>query len=153
MIHLKIGQNNKTQDLLNIFFDNKFVPTIIKPTKIAHNTATLIDNLYLKINSKKDIKSGLIFSDISDHLPIFLCIGKQITHPKPPKTMLNRQMNDNKLMQIKVALNQINWDDLNAMNTNESHDHFITKLTEIMDRIAPEKEIKLNRKHTIKKNG
>ena len=59
-------------------------------------------------------------------------------------------MDDNKLTQIKKDLNQIKWDELNDMDTNESHEYFITKLNEIMDKIAPEKEIKLNRKQTIK---
>ncbi len=64
-------------------------------------------------------------SDISDHLPIFLYIGKQLIRPKAPKTRLTRQINDEKINKIKATLNQLDWNILNYMNTNESHSFFL----------------------------
>ncbi len=148
--YLKINQNKKIQALLNTFFNNNFIPTIIMPTRITHNTATLIDNLYLKTKPHSNIKSGIIISDISDHLPIFLCVGNQNRCTKHPKTIITRQMSDGKLNQIKNELSRLNWDELNDMNTNEAHNHFIDKVKEITDNIAPEKEIVISRKHSIK---
>jgi len=148
--YLKINQNLKIQGLLNTFFNNNFTPTIIMPTRITHNTATLIDNLYLKTKPHNTIKSGLIISDISDHLPIFLCVGSQNLRSKQPKTIITRQMNDEKLGQIKNELSQLDWNEVHNMNTNEAHNHFINKLNEITDNIAPEKEIIISRKHSIK---
>ncbi len=148
--YLKILVNKKAQELLNTFFHNSFSPTIINPTRITHNTATLIDNLYLKSKSNVNIKSGLITTDISDHLPIFLCIGKQTTTPKSSKTIITRHLNEDKLIEIKSALSLLNWDELNNMSVNESHNYFSNKLNEIIDKIAPETEVKLNRKIAIK---
>ena len=43
---------------------------ITKPTRISHNSATLIDNIFTNcIHSELD--AGIICSDISDHMPIF----------------------------------------------------------------------------------
>ena len=44
------------------------VPTIIHPTRITNHSATLIDNIFSNI---PHIGSGIFYSDISDHLPIF----------------------------------------------------------------------------------
>ena len=48
---LKIESHDKTQDLYNTFTSNGFIPTITSPTRITHNTATLIDNIYTSLNS------------------------------------------------------------------------------------------------------
>ncbi len=73
--YLKLDKHKKKQDLLNNFFNHGYIPTIIKPTRITHNTATLIDNIYIKTSKNTKLKSGIIITDISDHLPVFLCIG------------------------------------------------------------------------------
>ena len=46
------------------------LPTVIKPTRITDNTATLIDITFTM--SSIDIYFGILISDISDHFPIFL---------------------------------------------------------------------------------
>ena len=46
---------------------------ITKPTRITSHTATLIDNIFTNnsyINNIDESINGIIFSDISDHLPI-----------------------------------------------------------------------------------
>ena len=44
--YIKIDQHRNTEELLSTFLAHGLVPTITKPTRIAHSTATLIDNLY-----------------------------------------------------------------------------------------------------------
>ena len=51
------------------------LPTITKPTRITHNTATLIDNMYVKLKDHSNIYSGIIQTHISDHLPVFAFVG------------------------------------------------------------------------------
>jgi hypothetical protein len=48
--YMNIVQHGKTQELLNKFVSNGLIPTITKTTRITHNTASLIDNLYLSFN-------------------------------------------------------------------------------------------------------
>ena len=66
----------KSRPAFSNFFDvmltNSFWPTITFPTRFSENTCTLIDNLYYKSNSNNAlISSGILVTDISDHLPCF----------------------------------------------------------------------------------
>jgi hypothetical protein len=47
-----------------------FIPLMTRPTRITSHTATLIDNIFTNQLSHC-LKSGLLFTDISDHLPVF----------------------------------------------------------------------------------
>ena len=52
-------------------------PLITKPSQIRTNRATLIDHIYINIIDK-NMKSGLVINDISDHLPVFLTYDFQM---------------------------------------------------------------------------
>lgn len=67
---LKIDKNKFTDNFINQLLSSAFYPLISKPTRMTNKTATLIDNIFTnRIN--EDRISGILFSDISDHLPIF----------------------------------------------------------------------------------
>ena len=52
-------------------FTFSFSPLITKPTRVTSHTAILIDNIFTNNIEKLDSSiNGIIFSDISDHLPI-----------------------------------------------------------------------------------
>ena len=59
-----------SNDLIDLMYSNGFYPLISKPTRITSHSATLIDNIFS--NDLDNHKfSGILWSDISDHLPIF----------------------------------------------------------------------------------
>ena len=52
--YANIDNHSPTQNLLDSFLSSGFIPTITKPTRITHNTSTLIDNIYkciLRVNN------------------------------------------------------------------------------------------------------
>ena len=57
-------------DFISNMFANIFYPTISKPTRIAQQSATLIDNIITNIHEYL-INSGILYDDISDQFPIF----------------------------------------------------------------------------------
>ena len=59
-----------TGEFLDGMYSNMFIPLITRPTRITSHTATLIDNIFTNQLSHC-LKSGLLFTDISDHLPVF----------------------------------------------------------------------------------
>ena len=62
------GYTNRVTEQL---FTSSYFPLITKPTKITHHAATLIDNIFTNNTEKIDSSiNGIIFSDISNHLPI-----------------------------------------------------------------------------------
>ena len=47
-----------------------FVPLIVRPTRLTSYSASLIDNIFTN-SFCNNVVSGLLFTDVSDHLPIF----------------------------------------------------------------------------------
>ena len=73
---MRIDQHANTRILLDMFIAHGFFPTNTLPSRITNTTQTLIDNIFLKIGNYDVLKSGLLTTQISDHLPVFLLIGK-----------------------------------------------------------------------------
>ena len=73
---LNIESHKHTVELLNNMFASSLIPTINKPTRITHSTATLIDNIYVKFyDFHTTVKSAIQMTDIYNHLPIFCFIS------------------------------------------------------------------------------
>lgn len=66
---LKNDNYNIKNIFQNFLLSYSFSPLINAPTRVSNLTATLIDNIFHNSFSKHS--SGIIYCDISDHLPIF----------------------------------------------------------------------------------
>ena len=75
---MRHGSHAGTENYLHILYAHGIIPTITKPTRFGKNTFTLIDNLLINKPSNAFI-SGLLLTDISNHLPIFY-IANSITN-------------------------------------------------------------------------
>lgn len=146
--YIKIDQHKNIEDLLNVFLTNGLVPTITKPTRITHTSATLIDNIYVSIKNKNKLKSAILCTDISDHLPVVTCI------------LQNKRQNNSKQLTIKKRLftkettniiaNMIkntDWNYLEQLNTNDAYIEFTNTISNIIDKAAPEKTFKIPAKY------
>ena len=75
-----LHESNNSKTFRNIMQSNSLFPTILEPTRVAtviregQNVVTesLIDNIY--VNDSLTYSAGVIFSDISDHYPVFISI-------------------------------------------------------------------------------
>jgi hypothetical protein len=135
---LKMNSHAKTEDLFNIFHSNGLVPTITKPTRITHTSATLIDNIYISLKGNTIGTSGILLTDISDHLPIFVCLGQQTSkHKKSFINVTKRIFNAGNIQAINDILLNRNWDYLNDLSANEAYNDFAKILEEILDTVAP----------------
>ena len=67
---MKHHKHDKTSEFLDVMFSRAFFPLISRPTRITSNTASLIDNTFTN-DVRNCAVSGLLFTDISDHFPIF----------------------------------------------------------------------------------
>ena len=65
---------------VQIFFDTassySLVPLIDKPTRITDTSRSIIDNIF--VLDPYNCKSGIILSDVSDHLPVFLICPEDV---------------------------------------------------------------------------
>ena len=67
---LNYDNNENTLNLLNSLTSQSLTIIITKPSRITNQTVTLIDNIF--INQPNGFVSGILISDISDHLPLFI---------------------------------------------------------------------------------
>ena len=67
---LKYNDTNGTTNGVDMMFSVGLYPLIDKPTRITDHSATIIDNIFTN-ELDHIISSGLLISDISDHLPVF----------------------------------------------------------------------------------
>ena len=76
-----------THEQYSLFFNNllaySFIPCINKPTRVTKNSATLIDNIFIKTKIT-NCKSVIVYNDISDHFPIVAQIDVVVKWYAPP---------------------------------------------------------------------
>ena len=79
---LKVNTHDETSAFFNKMMSNFLLPVISFPTKINIVNDTLIDNIFTN-EFCPDLISGNFTEDISDHLPSFLIIPKNILKKYP----------------------------------------------------------------------
>ena len=62
--------HSETETYLDTLLENSFLPLITLPTRIGHNSATILDHICTNI-ADDSFDSGIIVSDISDYFPVF----------------------------------------------------------------------------------
>ena len=73
----KLDVFEKVTKILNLTFDYILIPFINKPTRVTNTTATAIDHIITNSLLHRNIDTGIIKLDISDHFPIFSIAGKE----------------------------------------------------------------------------
>jgi len=71
LLHCESSQQVK--NYTNLMLAYNCTQLITRPTRIINHSATLLDHIYTN-NIKMPVQSGIIFSDLSDHLPTFVLI-------------------------------------------------------------------------------
>ena len=124
-------------------FTSSFFPLINKPTRITQHTATLIDNIFT--NDLDQIESsinGLIYSDISDHLPIFHLVSLSSNTDdfieKGNNMYYKRIVNKDSLASFLVSVKKISWESTYQTNDAcETYNNFHNSLKVAIDKSFP----------------
>lgn len=135
--YIRINEHNHTADLFNAHISHGLIPVITRPTRITHQTASLIDNIYIKLHGHTHIQSGIITTSISDHLPVFAFYGKPTGHKLNKTEIQRRDLNEININTIKTRLNTCDWQPLLDMNSNTGLNYFMNELNKIIDNVAP----------------
>ena len=142
---LKTEKHQATQDLLDLLLEYKLVPTILRPTRICHTAATLIDNIFISEELDKGRNSSYILLDnISDHLPCVLNIPGVHRGLKERVSITYRDKKH--LEELKTSLLDENWSKYISDNLSleESFNNFHTHLTQKIDQFLPYKTIEIH---------
>ena len=92
--------------------DEDLLPTITKPTRISEHCATLLDNIFLSRRLQCLFVSGILLTDISDHLPVLVCLRDLRHETKVQKTLNYRVINDDNIQDMNEELKTYNWNEL-----------------------------------------
>ena len=109
---MKVTENKKVENFFNMLMVNNYIPLITKPTRVQDTAISLIDHVIINSNvikTEAKIKSGVIYSGITDHLPVFMSI--QETHKIIPKDRpMIRIFNEKNKNTFYKAIENCNWD-------------------------------------------
>ena len=147
---LEINEREKYCDYLELFTSSGFLPRITFPTRFSKKSATLIDQIYCKITENTpSVKSGIIFSQLSDHLPCFLCINVKRSSIHSPKFV---KVNTNDKDSLTKFYNHLAGIDFTAKmsqtptsDPNENYDIFEKELCSAKEKYLPTKVVKFNK--------
>ena len=151
---LRLNHHKDTEEYYSLFTNHMYQQSITKPTRITDHSATVIDHIWQNdiSQSKSSLKNrqGIIYTDISDHLPVFL-ITK--SHPsKNTKTKITyREITESNMNKYKLNLQSIftsNYfipDDL-----NNTYNKFNNCITQIINESFPLKQKTVRQKTMTK---
>jgi len=143
---LKYHKCNFSNQFFNQLSSSGYMPLIIKPTRITRSTATLIDYIFTNQIHQTEHLNGILFNDISDHLPIFSVTnyGTQ-TKCNTSDTMsyTTRIITNSSLESFANELQSCNWKSTLSQNDpTVSYKIFYSKFFGIYDQHFPIKKIK-----------
>ena len=147
MDFLKSAEHTLTNDFIQSNLDFGLVPTITRPTRITHSSATLIDNIIVSQNLCGRHASSVLINDISDHLPTACIIPSLIASKKGPIAITSRDTRPKNMKALKRQLTETNWSIELGSDSCNSNMAMLTKiLTNAIDRCIPEQTRYLNSK-------
>ena len=134
----KSETHSPTQDFLNNLYSNYFYPIIHKPTRVTDRSATLIDNI-LTNSLNKVLQSGIFYSDISDHFPIFqLSILDEHKDTHSDIKVTYRKFNERNIASFKQLLSGLSWDNVYAQtNSNSAYQTFMESFNTAFNKCFP----------------
>ena len=126
-------------------YSSSLYPLITKPTRITANSSTLIDNVFTS-ELCVPIKSGILISDLTDHLPVFCLIGcnNKLQDTKSACYEFIRQVNPNNISKFNDYLQNEDWSDiLRNDDVDNLYNDFMTIFTTGYDQCCPLKKVKI----------
>ena len=125
-----------------------FHPKITQPTRFTDSSASLIDNICSNIFTEKSV-TGLLISNISDHLPYFYCFNQDIQLSPKIKYVYNRKINHQTIMSLKNYLSSLNITYQlcyeTRYNPNDLYNKLEHMITTAMDACRLRRRLKFNK--------
>jgi predicted transcriptional regulator len=148
---LKHSNKNDINNFIDLMLTNSFCPLINRPTRITNFSSSLIDNIWTNVVSNNSV-SYLIYSDISDHLPI-LCL---LNNAKPPQQAKHapqkvyRDFNRKNLNNINAELASHDWNNIMCQtNADKAYDIFHEYIQMLINKHCPHRTVKNKRNNKI----
>ena len=110
--HHYSSRNAHCDQFINTMHCYSYIPMINMPSRISSSNATqsisLLDNLFCNCLHSVNVLPGLLFTDVTDHYPVF-CIIKDFTLKSSPSTKYRRDYSLSNVDTFVDKLNEQNW--------------------------------------------
>ena len=152
---LHSDSHGPTGEFLNIMISNSFLPTICHPTRITETSATLIDNIFTN-NIRFKMDTAIVYSDVSDHLPVVVCVHLQMKKNNFCQEFTKRVYSVDLIEKFKQDLLAVNWsDECNSLKSaddcNAMYNLFLERFSSIFNDHFPLRTFKLSKSDTTKR--
>ena len=120
-------------------------PLISLPTRINLNSATLIDNIFTNSISVP-ISSGILFTSLSDHLPVFAILGNsEASDYEGPQYVLKRKITEQGKVKYGEMIKQWSHNFVPQVESVEDDAaNFRNQVRDMYDICFPQKKVKVN---------
>ena len=120
---------------------SSYILLILKPTRITQHTATLIDNIFTNDTKVIDSSSnGIIFSDVSDHLPVVHVrnIAAHTDTIQKNEYIFKRNFNDSNTQSFINTIKSLSWEKVISNNNEiESYNEFLNIFSATFEKNFP----------------
>ena len=123
-------------------------PSLINQ-RITYTSASIIDHIWTN-DSKKYQTSGIRYTSISDHFPIFSIFTTTSDYVDTRVTISRRIFNDNFIDSLKTDLQNYEWNLDCVTGINESFNLYISRFHKIYDKHFPLKQFTIKEKQVGK---
>ena len=135
---LKIDSLNNYSRFYELLASYGLVPFILLPTRIAGNSATIIDNIFTN-NTSNSIISGNIITDLSDHFSQFISVQK-LKFDLKSTTYYKRDYTNFSEQSFRDDVSIQNFNNNQIIDVNKQFADFFFKLEGCVNRHAPIKK-------------
>src|ERR1043165_1610769 len=137
-----------TNDFLNNLMSHYFLPNIHHPTRITNSSSTLLDNIFSN-NIKYKMEAAILYSDISDHLPVLVNGDLKLCKSNISNYYSNRVYSVELIEQFKHALACTDWDDICCdsvySDPSDAYNVFISRFSNVFNACFPQRTVRLKR--------
>ena len=140
---IKFNIHQRTNDYLENIFSCGFLPVILKPTRITHSSATLIDHIYTNDIANPGI-SSIILTDVADHLGTAYFTKLKLNR-RSVKPIKRRLFSERNIATFKHKLLNGNFDNIKNLNCpDEAYSKFMELYLDYFNESFPLCEFKPN---------
>lgn len=148
---LRTDDHLDTSNFVDLMYSYMYIPLITKPSRITEKSATLIDNVFTNAIHDTGIIQGLLYTDISDHLPVFAIFAKIKDNSVSNKEefIFKRRFHPDKVKKFHEALQYADWDVIsnNTIDPQHAFTAFHSHFMKLYNKHFPLQKIKIGYKH------
>ena len=143
---LNFKTHHSTDNYINNLISKSFFPLITLPTRIKHQTETLIDHIWgNKVHD--NAQSGILLSSLSDHFPVVYFEGNNKQKLKFPAFTHKRKFNKQSIKSFCDDLKTTSWQKVTSENCPDlAFSNFFEKINSFVNIHFPVAKIKISLK-------